>query len=433
MTDPAANTPNQKTTSWKVIVPFYGYAALSFLVLTLLLLFSTDALKGHYFQPRLLAITHMATLGWGTMIILGASHQLIPVLVDGKLYSDRLANATFWCTAAGIPLLVCSFWHFTSILMMQAGAVLVLAGLLLYTINTALSIPKKRKVPVQVYFLFTASLWLCLTAIVGTLLVLNFTYVIFREPHLHYLRLHAHMGLAGWFLLLVMGVGSRLIPMFMISKYTNDKLLWRVYALINLSLTGFITDSLFSGITPRSFIYLALALAAVLLFVFYCYKAWQQRIRKKIEEPVQLSLAAVALLLMQLAIAAVLIVQIIYRDQAALRLTIVYGSLVLLGWTTALILGMTFKTLPFIIWNKVYHHLSGKQATPSPKDLFSMKLVKWQMMFYLPALALFEIGILLLNDYFIKAGAVLLLLTAIIYNLNVGRLISHKVKTLQQP
>ena len=102
-------TPLQKTTSHRVVVPFYVYGALSFLAACLLLLLSTDAFGGHPFQPRLLAITHLMALGWGVMIILGASHQLVPVLIEGALFSEKLAYGSFALAALGIPLLVYGF------------------------------------------------------------------------------------------------------------------------------------------------------------------------------------------------------------------------------------------------------------------------------------------------------------------------------------
>src|ERR1035437_4713575 len=104
-----AGSNSQTTTSYKVVLPFYGYAAISFVVLCLLLFFSAGSFSGHYFQPDILALTHIATLGWGTMIILGAGHQLIPVLIESKLYSNMLAYLTFIFVGSGIPLLVYAF------------------------------------------------------------------------------------------------------------------------------------------------------------------------------------------------------------------------------------------------------------------------------------------------------------------------------------
>src|SRR5690554_184461 len=108
---PGKNSP-VKNTSYKVVLPFYGYAALSFLLATLLILIDTSAFTQHYFHPHTLAITHTMALGWGTMIILGASHQLFPVMIEGKLHSNFLAYASFALAAIGIPLLVIAFYQF---------------------------------------------------------------------------------------------------------------------------------------------------------------------------------------------------------------------------------------------------------------------------------------------------------------------------------
>ena len=106
------NTETTKTTSWKVVLPFYGYAAVAFLIATILLLLSASDITSHYFLPHTLAITHIMALGWGTMMILGASHQLVPVLIEGKLYSNKLAYTSFIFAAVGIPLLVYGFYVF---------------------------------------------------------------------------------------------------------------------------------------------------------------------------------------------------------------------------------------------------------------------------------------------------------------------------------
>ena len=109
---PQIGMPTTKTTSYKVILPFYLYASLSFLAGCVLLFTSNQACLNHYFHPHILAITHTMALGWATMIILGASHQLVPVLIEGRLYSEKLAFISFVFAAIGIPLLVYGFYVF---------------------------------------------------------------------------------------------------------------------------------------------------------------------------------------------------------------------------------------------------------------------------------------------------------------------------------
>lgn len=136
------NTEITKTTSWKVVLPFYGYAAISFLIANILLLLSSSDVTTHYFLPHTLAITHIMALGWGTMMILGASHQLVPVLIEGELYSNKLAYVSFTLAALGIPFLIYGFYVFDMGLHTQCGGILIILAIIIYLINLAVSMVK---------------------------------------------------------------------------------------------------------------------------------------------------------------------------------------------------------------------------------------------------------------------------------------------------
>jgi hypothetical protein len=420
-----SNTNLVKTTTHKVVLPFYIYAALSFLAATVLLFTSAESLK--YFSPQTLAITHTMTLGWGTMIILGASHQLVPVLIEGKLFSNLLAYLSFVSAAIGIPLLVYAFYAFDMKLPAQTGAVLVNAAVALFLINVLGSIFKSKKENVHAIFVFTATIWLFITTVVGLLLVCNFTDDFLPKDSLHYLSLHAHMGIAGWFLLLIIGVGSRLIPMFLISKYNNTKLLWWIYALINFGLISFVFIFLY---LPQTLLYLlpvASVLSALLLFAYYCYNSYQQRIRKQVDEQMKLSLLSVLMMIVPILFLIIVMILLLMSIENT-QLILLYGFTIFFGWITSIILGMTFKTLPFIVWNKVYHAKAGLGKTPSPKDLFSSKLFNSMAFIYIAGFLCFVMGVIFSDDLLIKAGALFLFFCALLYNANVFRIILHKRK-----
>lgn len=422
------NSTLVKNTSHTVVLPFYIYAALSFLVATVLLFIYSSAFTQHYFHPKTLAITHTMALGWGTMIILGASHQLVPVLIEGKLFSIALAHVSFVLAASGIPLLVFAFFQFDLGWPAQWGGILINAAILAYVINLAISIAKSKKENVHAVFVFTAALWLFITTLVGLLLVYNFSYPFLANDSLHYLFLHAHMGIAGWFLLLITGVGSRLIPLFLISKYDHPKLLWVIYALINAGLLGFVFFFIFF---PEMSVYL-LPLSAtalgVMLFGYYCYQCYKQRLRRQVDEQVKISLLSVGMMLLPVIFLVIIIVFLLVSAVNA-RLVLLYGFSIFFGWITAIILGMTFKTLPFIVWNKVYHHRAGIGKTPSPKDMFSHKIFSAMGITYLGGFLLFGIGIYLTNIFLLKFATAFLLLTALLYNWNVLKIIFHKPGT----
>jgi hypothetical protein len=414
-----------KNTSHKVVLPFYLYAAISFLVATILLFLSTSSLNQHYFNPEILAITHIMALGWGTMMILGASHQLVPVLIEGKLFSNILAHFSFITAAIGIPLLAYGFYVFNMGWPAQWGAILINTAILSYLGNLTLSMIKRKRVNVHATFVLTAALWLFVTTLVGLLLVYNFSDPILPTNSLHYLSLHAHLGIIGWFLLLVTGVGSRLIPMFLISKYSNTKLLWVIFASIN---TGLITFIIFFLYVPQKSFYL-ISFASILFgigsFGYYCLHSFKQRIRKKVDEIMKISLLSVIMMLLPVILLFIIIVWLLINSINP-QLVLIYGFVIFFGWITAIILGMTFKTLPFIVWNKVYHLQAGLGKTPNPKDMFSSKIFSLMSVAYLSGFILFIVGIYLANNLLVKLASFLLLLAALFYNWNVLKIFSHK-------
>jgi hypothetical protein len=418
-----------QNTSYKVVLPFYIYGALSFLIATILLLFSSSSLVQHYFHPQTLAITHAMALGWGTMMILGASHQLVPVLIEGKLYSDALAYLSFLSAAIGIPLLVYGFYHFYFGWEAQWGAILINAAIVFYLINIAVSMIKSKKENVHAVFVFTATLWLLITIIVGLFLVFNFTHNILSQDSLHYLPLHAHLGIIGWFLLLVLGVASRLIPLFLISKYHNVKILWWIYGLVNFGLISFIVIFLYIGKSWLYFFPLSAILISIIMFGFFCKKAYLDRLRKKVDDQLKISLFSVLMMLLPLLVLLIIILMMLFSvDDPKLILT--YGFCIFFGWITAIIFGMTFKTLPFILWNKTYHDKAGMGKTPNPRELFNNKIFQIMSVFYLAGFVLLIAGILISNTFILKFAALLLVVTAFLYNTNVFKMIMHKPKKI---
>jgi hypothetical protein len=423
------NTELVKTTTHKVVLPFYVYAALAFLASAGMLFTSSDAFTQHYFQPHILAITHTMALGWGTMIILGSSHQLLPILTERELFSNRLAQLTFAFAAAGIPLLVWSFYTFNMQWPAQTGALLINVAVLLYLVNVAAGIAQSKTENVNAIFVFAAGIWLFITTLVGGLLVFNFSHNWLAADSLHYLSLHAHIGIAGWFLLLVIGVGSKLIPMFLISKYNNTKVLWGIFGLINSSLIAFIFIFLF---TDRSWLQLlpvtGIAIA-LLLFGRFCRSSYRLRIRKQVDGQMTISLISVIMKVVPLLTLIVIVSSLLFLPVNT-KLVLAYGFTIFFGWLTAIILGMTFKTLPFIVWNKIYHAKAGLGKTPDPKELFSAKLFNGMVISYLPGFLLFAVGVLISNALIIKLGAGLLLCCALLYNANVLKIFFHKARVV---
>lgn len=414
---------------FRIVVTHYMVAAFCFLIQSVMMLFSVKAFVGHYFHPQILAITHMAALGWGTMIILGASYQLIPVVLETDLYSERLAWISFAFFLPGLIALVYSFWVFMPGIHMQCGAILLLLAVSLFTVNVYLTAKKKKQETIQEDFIFSACICLCLTVALGAALVYNFTLPIFPQDHLHFLKIHAHLGLIGWFLLMLIGVSSKLVPMFLVSSYQNTKLLTFSYYLIVGALLCFLIDSYLFGLSFRTYLIFTIGAAGIICYLLFILKCLRSRLRKHIDLPMLNSFLSFILL----KIATLTVPFIIYfhlkNNPLTIRFSMIYGEFMIMGWITALILGQTFKTLPFIVWVKHYEHLTGKFQTPMPADLFADSLLKAQTVSYLIFCLTFMPGCYFVYLPLIYIGIAVLIITATLYMANILIVLFHKTIT----
>ena len=282
-----------------VVLPHYAFAALAFVALSVMLLFSTDAFSGHYFHPKLLALTHVAALGWATMTIFGALYQLLPVVLEGRLYSERMAVWAFGLLGAGTILLAYCFWNFQVGWLMHAAACMLFLSFLFFTINVVQTARKAPKWTIEADFIVTSSIWLLLTGLIGLLMALNFTMAFLPQEHVHYLKLHAHLGMAGWFLLLIIGVGAKLIPMFLLAHHTDTQHLSKAYYLINAGLVFFTFDHLFFH-TELLPLYAAMVAAGIVLFLLYLRQAYKAKLRPATDPGMKQTFVALALLVLPL-------------------------------------------------------------------------------------------------------------------------------------
>ena len=425
-----AGLSTKNAPSPNVVLPYFAFGAISFLVASIVLFFAANDLILHYLSPKLLTLTHVLVLGWITMIIFGALYQLIPVVMEVKLYSEKLAIATFFLFGAGLITLSTSFWtfNFGRNLGVEIGGYLIIVAVILFGINTLMSAAKTDRKNIENVFIITAVFWLLLTVILGIIMALNFAFYFISGSHLQLLKMHVHIGFVGWFLLLVIGVASKLMPMFLIVHKLPRKLLKYAYYLIN---AGLILLSVGYYYFPEIW-FLALSgslvIAGVILFLRFNYVAFNKRIRKKLDVGMKLSATAFILLAISLFLGTLSVLSPKFLGAYQTRIEIAYGVLIVFGFLTALVLGQTYKTLPFIIWLKKYQSKVGKIKVPLPMELYSDKLANYHYYTFVSGIIMLMIGILASEVIAIQISSGLLILTAALYNYNVFKIILHKEK-----
>jgi len=414
-----------------VVIPHFIFGGFSFLLLGILIILADTTLFEAYFNGKIIAITHIAVLGWATMIVFGALYQLIPVVFETSLYSEKLAKFTFWISAISVLYLTFSFWigAFTTHLVYASGGMFL--SLFLFVVNVLLSYRKSEIKNISSKFIIAAVFWLSITELVGTLIAFNFKFNFFNEIHLHYLKIHASLGLVGWFLLLIIGVGSTLIPMFLISHNLNKNKLVVSFFSINAGLLGLILNWLIFKIDIVTLVCWALIAIGILVFVSYIFDSYKKRIRKKLDVGMKYTMLSIASVILPIIVSFILLVVFEIEYELLYRVTTFYGFSVILGFITTLILGQTYKTLPFIVWLEKYKNLVGKVKTPLPRELYSENIAKVQFYSYIISIICLAIGLILKNNIALKIGSFSLLLVAVLYNINVLKIIFHKVKNIE--
>ncbi len=411
---------------YRIILAHYISSAIFFLIVSVLLMFSSDAFIGHYFHPKTLAITHLTTLGWVTFIMMGSLYQLIPVITNKKIYSSVLAFMVYLLMLIGTILLSISFWIFDIGFIIETAACFLFLGITLFLINILLTMKDSKEKNIEIDFIQASMFWFWLTAFIGSLLAFNFQYVFLPKDHLYYLKIHAHIGLIGWFLCLIIGVSSKLIPMFLLSGKLNTNYLSYCYYLINLGLLGFLIDALFLNGLDRAPVYSVIILFGICFFLYFISNAFKTRARKKIDINLKHTYISFFLITIPIILWGILKFKIVADKQIELQISSAIVFSLLFGFITLLILGQTFKNLAFIVWLKKYQEISGKVKTPLPKDLYSEKIATLQLYLFIISFIIVLYGILMSNSVTIKLGAISLMITAILYTINVFKIIFHK-------
>lgn len=200
------------------------------------------------------------------------------------------------------------------------------------------------------------------------------------------------------------------------------------YYLIVTALILFIVDSYFFGLNSKTYFIALIGMGGIGCYLYFIFKCLQTRKKRHIDLPMQHSLVSFILLAAALVCIPFIIFYYLNNNQLNIKFSFAYGVLLLMGWISALILGQTFKTLPFIVWVKHYEHLTGKVKTPMPSDLYKRSLLRIQTTAFLGFCLSFIPGYLINSAMLTWVGCIALLVTALAYVGNVLVVILHKTK-----
>ncbi|WP_085297033.1 hypothetical protein [Cognaticolwellia mytili] len=273
-----------------ISVPFrYFISAAIFLIFTaVIILFSGEEVWLNRWQPTLLAITHLFTLGFISMVMMGAIYQFLPVIGGVGVANVRMV-ATVSHSLHVIGTLALS-WSFTvpSTIIHVIALLSLGVGFTLYIYAVTNVLIKKLSQGHTIIGMRLAMLSLVAVVILGILFLGQKTLIPYIDLGFindkNFTDIHALLGGFGWAGVLVLAVSLQIVPMFHVTP-SFPKLLakYMSWALLLLLLLLFV----FTPISAGGQVVIAVILAMYSIFNLSFLKLFKQRKRKVADTSIQ--------------------------------------------------------------------------------------------------------------------------------------------------
>lgn len=369
-----------------------GLAYLAVLLLTVV--WQAGMLKNDYLHnPATLAVTHLFTLGFAGTIVNGALIQLVPVLLHSKLYSEHMANWQLAFHTAGVFGMVVGFLEFETAWIITGGS-LVITGAVLFLTNLALTFRRAERFNWHGAHMAVAIVYYVSTLTWGLVMALNQRYGFMGEVEGAALNAHLAMGLLGWFSLMIVGAGLKLVPMFAPGKALPARL-------VALTGGGLALGALLivaGGWLGKAALWpgVALAAAALLGYVGLIGYSYLHRRPGPLDFSIRFTLTAGFCM-------ALPVLALLWAGREARAGLVFFFALAFVGGT---ILGMLLRIIPFMVWLHRFRNRTHKlEKIPFLHELFQPRLGWITLLTWFPGVTVMALGLGLQVAILLMAGA----------------------------
>jgi hypothetical protein len=374
--------------------PLFAIAAAA-----VMLWYGPAALLSRWAMPTL-AATHLMTLGFLAMNMVGALMQILPVVAGVNLLAPkRTASVVFLLLGAGTVALSAAFLFFIPALFGVAG--LLLGGAFLWLLVSI--VPGLRRctpgsAAATVNTIRLALMSLLVTVSLGLTLAVGLGWSL-SWPVLQITDAHAAWGLVGWVGLLLMGVGFQVIPMFQATPVYPRAASFPLASLLAAMLAAWSLTALFDGEWVES---LRSVLGFIILgsvFGFAVVTLWLLQRRRR-------PAAEATTLFWRVSMASLAACAPVYLSHLESR-PLLLGILLIAGCGFSAVNGMLYKIVPFLLWYDLQSR-SGldRKSVPSIRLLSDDARARQQFWLHLASLLLL-VGAAMVPEFLARAAALM--------------------------
>jgi hypothetical protein len=373
----------------------------------------------------MVAVVHLVTLGWITSSILGALHIVGPVALRAPLVTSRVDYAAFGSAAVGVTGMVSHFW-IDEPSGMAWSALLMTAAILWTGARTARPVARAPiqgavKAHVGLAFLNLAG-----AATLGILIGVDKVHPFLPGAALARVLAHAHLAAIGWVLMLVTGLGYRLLPMVLPAAMPDGPHLYASAVLLEIGAVG----SCVGLLTQAAWLPVA-ALAA-----FGGVAAFLAEVLRMLRNPrpppadrrrPDYAAAHVLLALAWLAAGAGIgmTLALAPTSEVTLRGALVYGVLVLIGALAQLVIGVEARLLPMFVWYWAFERTGFLGPRPSPRLMGLRRCEAWVFGLWLFAVPVLAAGFFTNWTMLVAAGGWALAAATVLGAINAAAVVGH--------
>lgn len=330
----------------------------------------------------LLAVTHLLTLGFLSMTMAGALLQMLPVVVGSPVPRVQgVARIIHLPWLLGTVCLALGLYGWGVILLrIGVGLLGVAIGLFLLVGAYSLARAPMRHATVLsmdyalLSFLFAFTLGVAIAGVLSG---------DFGSVPTSFIAMHQAWGLVGWMGGLIIGISYQVVPMFLLTPaYPVRITRWLGGVLCGLlgawSVTGWLSFAGSAWWHTVSGLMIAMCLSWFAMVTLWL----QYKRRRKILDATQQ--------FWRIGLFSLLIACGVWGAVQAMspwsHSSILLGILFLYGFVAALVQGMLYKIIPFLVWFHLQSRLPKGQFAPNMKQLISDRHAHHQMMVYLASL-----------------------------------------------
>jgi len=367
-------------------------------------------------MPMTLALTHLGTLGFVSMVMMGATYPLLTVVVGSGPPWPRSARVVHGLFTIGVATFCFGVARGNPSLVFVAIAALTFS-VALFLVPVGIALFRAPKADPTVFGIRAAVGFFFIAAVAGIWMAHGFSGMRFPGSRLLWSQAHLSVALVGWVGGLVAAVSWQILPRLYLATPTPDGWRWTVQILAAVGALGpaIVLALDYSGLraaggpAPEAIAAVVAAPGVVAVWLLHpLVAAWS--LSKREPRPATASLRFWQVGLVGAPLTALSALAAWFLE--APHWDVLFGWLALWGWIGMIMHGMMPRIVPVLVWLHRFAPRAGEGDAPSIEDLLPDALVRRGLVLHVSSLLIGVAAILTGSDLLARLAGLGLLLTA---------------------